>query len=120
MADLQSETSQLVVVHLSDVHFGENHRFTTPPTAGGDTPSDRSFPTLLAKLAEDLDKPDPGCPVIVCISGDLVQTGAFVEFKQAEQFITSLATTPLFGQPRGIESIFVVPGNHDVDYYSSD
>jgi predicted phosphodiesterase len=67
-----------------------------------------------------LQGPDPDCPVIICITGDLAQTAHITEFKSAEEFVRGLARMEIFGRPRGMEAIFIVPGNHDVKYDSSD
>lgn len=113
-------TRQLYIVHLSDIHFGTKHRFNPPISAAGDSPGEEDYPTLLGKLAEDLDGKDPDCPVIVCITGDLVETAKLEEFEQAENFVQELARTPLLGKVRGSESIFLVPGNHDVSFNNRD
>jgi 3',5'-cyclic AMP phosphodiesterase CpdA len=109
-------TSQLVIIHLSDIHFGSRHRFNPPPAPSGGVPARTGYPTLLEKLAEDLDGPDPSCPVIIAITGDLATTAGKTEFDEAESFINRLAATAILGRPRGLESIFLVPGNHDVSY----
>lgn len=113
---MSSSTAQLLVIHLSDVHFGPSHRFRPTRTAAGDVPEDPSHPRLLDKLVEDLEGEDPGCPVILCLTGDLTETGSAQEFDEAEAFIEGLAQAELLGKARGRESIFVVPGNHDVLY----
>jgi len=113
-------TSQIFLIHLSDIHFGKNHRFAPPLTPLGDKPLDKSFPSLIAKLSQDLEGPDPGCPVVICITGDLTEFSELSEFKEAERFVTELARINIFGRPRGIDSIFLVPGNHDVDYNASE
>ncbi len=120
MASTDEDSNQLIIIHLSDIHFGRNHRFSPRRTASGDRPVDRSFPTLLDKLCEDLEREDPGCPVVVCLTGDIVETGTRAEFVQAEEFIFGLANARIFGKARGLESIFVVPGNHDVQYDHDD
>jgi Calcineurin-like phosphoesterase len=74
------------------------------------------YPTLLEKLAENLTQPDPKCPVAVCITGDLAETGDPKEFGDAELFLRGLASTTVFGNPRPLRDLFVVPGNHDVVY----
>jgi 3',5'-cyclic AMP phosphodiesterase CpdA len=99
---------------LSDIHFGKHHRFSPgKPPGPGNLPS-AGFPTLLDTLVTDLKTADPGCPVILCITGDVVETGAPSEFRQAEDFIKRLSTADVFGQPRGIDNVFIVPGNHDL------
>jgi len=42
------------------------------------------------------------------------------EFRQAETFIKELASENIFGKPRGLDHIFVVPGNHDVAFGARD
>jgi hypothetical protein len=86
--DSEELTRQLVIVHLTDIHFGEKHRFNPPRSASGDRPYEAGYPTLLEKLRSDLNREDPGCPVILCLTGDLVETADAKEFGQAEEFIT--------------------------------
>jgi 3',5'-cyclic AMP phosphodiesterase CpdA len=107
-------TRQLVVVHLSDVHFGKLHRFSAGHAVGeGDVPA-RGMPKLIDTLRKDLQGNDVGCPVIVCITGDFAEIASPDEFREAEKFIKELAKTEIFGSARGLENIFVVPGNHDL------
>lgn len=109
-------TKQVVIIHLSDPHFGRKHRFNPAKTAAGDVPTRHGYPTLLQKLLEDLNQPDPKCPVLVCITGDFAEAGSQIEFKQALQFLTDLANASVFGKTLGKSSIFIVPGNHDVTF----
>jgi 3',5'-cyclic AMP phosphodiesterase CpdA len=114
------ETRQLLVVHLSDIHFGGKHRFMPQKTAGGDTPDEAAYPTLLEKLVEDLTGEDPGCPVLFALTGDMAETGAYDEFAKAHRFVRGIAEATIFERARGLDSIFVVPGNHDVKFDSAD
>ncbi|MFL6207832.1 MAG: metallophosphoesterase family protein [Pyrinomonadaceae bacterium] len=107
---------QLEIIHLSDIHFGDDHRFIPPQTPDGDRGSSEGMPKLLEKLQEDFAEKDPDCQVIVCITGDITTTASYEEFEEAEAFIRALADTNIYGRQRGIKSIFIVPGNHDVDY----
>ncbi len=111
---------QLMVIHLTDVHFGKVHTFAPPMTPGGDTPSERDYPRLLDSLAGDLAAPDPDYPVLIAITGDMAQTGSYAELSEAEAFIRDLADTPILGRPRGLSDIFVTPGNHDVVFDKPD
>jgi 3',5'-cyclic AMP phosphodiesterase CpdA len=120
MAKDRDLTRQILILHFSDLHFGSRHRFNPPRTAGGDEPDDSSFPSLIERLVGDLSGPDPNCPIAVCITGDLVETGSIEEFCRAEEFINGLAKSELFGKRVGTESVFLVPGNHDVQYDSAD
>ena len=114
------ETSQLLIVHLTDIHFGKHHRFNPGKAVGPGLLRKEGHPTLVDTLARDLSGPDPGCPIIICITGDFSETGSAEEFRQAESFIKTLAEIEIFGKPRGIGNIFVVPGNHDVMFSASE
>ncbi|MFW6027555.1 MAG: metallophosphoesterase family protein [bacterium] len=69
-------------VHLSDLHFGRTEK------------------RLTHGLSETLHRLEPELAVI---SGDLTQTAARREFREAVEFLEHLPGTP-----------FVVPGNHDL------
>jgi 3',5'-cyclic AMP phosphodiesterase CpdA len=114
--DERYSTKQVVIVHLSDLHFGKHHRFNPPPATGGDIPTREGYPTLLEKLSQDLDLPDPKCPVLLCITGDLAETGDPKEFADALLFLRELAKARIFGRERPLGDFFLVPGNHDVVY----
>src|SRR5437879_5384808 len=116
----EHKTRQVVILHLSDLHFGPKHRFNSQITPTGDRPARTGYPTALEKIAEDLNQPDPGCPVIFCLTGDFAEYGKPAEFGEAETFISGLAETPAFGSKRGIDSMFMVQGNHDVDFEAGD
>ena len=115
-----SITRQLLIVHVSDIHFGEHHRFNPPATAKGDVPKDPDYPTLAGNLLQDLKGDDPGCPVILALSGDFAQVGSFDEFARSERLVKALAEKPLLGRERGLDSVFCVAGNHDVLFTSDD
>ncbi len=109
-------TQQVVIVHLSDIHFGSGHRFDPLEAEGGGPGVAAGRTTLLESLLKDLDLPDPECPVLICLTGDLTTINSDQEYRRAEELVHGLATNPVLGRVRGIESIFAIPGNHDVDY----
>lgn len=77
----------------------------------------RGRASLLELLRKDLaGRPDPGCPVILCLTGDFAEIASADEFREAERFIKQLAAEKIFGQPRSLKNIFIVPGNHDLAY----
>lgn len=108
---------QLHIIHLSDLHFGDDHRFNTPVMVGGDVPIRPGYPTLFEKLMEDFAKPSPIENLILCITGDFASNPSnFNEFERASEFVHQLAGANLHGKVRNLESIFMVPGNHDVNF----
>lgn len=113
---MKNKTKQVVIIHLSDLHFGKNHRFNSPKTPYGDSPRDDGRPSLLKLLQKDLEGEDPCCPVIICITGDISETASAMEFREAEKFINDLSKANILGKARGLESIFLVPGNHDLAF----
>ena len=122
------QPANLRIVHFSDLHFTPNkpqinasHVFDPPATPNGDYPPRVGWPNAWEMLKKDLEaEADPDCPVIVCITGDLTHTAHTDEFKRAADFLHHIANMKIFGRARGREAIFVVPGNHDVAFSSSD
>ena len=110
-------TRQLHIVHLSDLHFGDDHRFQSPALVSGGPVTRPGFPSLLDKLKQDFAEPAPIKNLIVCLTGDFATNPANeIEFERAEQFVKGLAGMEIHGAVRGIENIFMIPGNHDVSF----
>lgn len=78
------------LVHLSDMHFGVQ----------SDAHQVARLGTLVSELA----------PSAVVVSGDLTQRARHREFQQAKAFVGMLARQV---------PVFVVPGNHDVAWWTS-
>lgn len=112
-------TRQIEIIHLSDLHFGSHHRFDPPQTPAGDFPKRVGYPKLIDKLKEDLRGIMSSSPAIVCLTGDFATTCSANELEQAEEFIRGIAKSGIVGSTKSLENIFVVPGNHDVIYTSS-
>lgn len=122
--DNSSYTTQLQIIHLSDIHFGEHHICNPPPTA-----SSNGIPTLAKLLTDDLKKEfgtstydvtdyskKIDSPLIVVASGDFTQKANNNEFDQAFHFLNELSSKKLLNRKVGKENFFIVPGNHDVNY----
>lgn len=77
----------MIVLHLSDTHFGKPHR----PAAAA----------AAVRLAREVK------PGAVVVSGDLTQRAKASEFRAAREFLSSFGPAP----------VVVVPGNHDVPLY---
>lgn len=112
-------TRQIEIIHLSDIHFGSSHRFRTSKSASGDCPKDEGYPTLAEKLIEDLPNIKKGCPTIICITGDLVNSADVEEFNQVEEFIENLLASPKLAYIKK-KDLYIIPGNHDVNYRAKD
>lgn len=82
--------SDVVVAHISDLHFGS-----------------RADPPQLAVLAKFL--PSLG-PRAIVVSGDISQRGRHGEFQAARWYFDSLAT---------VAPLHIIPGNHDVQWWRS-
>ena len=110
---------QLAIVHLSDLHFGSKNRFIPSKTAAGDGPAREGTPTLIELLKRDLQDDNSECPAIICITGDIVQTPVFAAFDKAEGFVKELSKFSVLGSENSLDRIFIVPGNHDLNYKAS-
>lgn len=97
--------SDVDIIHLSDLHFGQHHRYV------GDSP----YETLLSKTIEDLDilsdkyKVDPS---LVIITGDLAETSSKNEYSEVKDFLNGLIKEISLDASR----VVIVPGNHDVNW----
>lgn len=95
---------KVTLLHLSDLHFGRHHRFS----------SDDGTNSLLERLRGDLDKlreQENLTPDIVVVSGDLAEFGKKAEFDRATQFLQKLAIILNLPTNRFV----IVPGNHDIN-----
>jgi formylglycine-generating enzyme required for sulfatase activity/3',5'-cyclic AMP phosphodiesterase CpdA len=109
-----STVRPIVVLHLSDLQFGKNHRFAWQGT--GESDPDAAFDTLLARLQQDLRelKDDAGrslVPDLIVLTGDLAEWGRKSEFEDVLRFTRSLAETFSLNSERCV----IVPGNHDIN-----
>src|SRR5579864_9072363 len=94
-----SETRYVELIHLSDLHFGEGHRFKPDAPAAGGSPRQPDYPDLADSLIKDLSDPKnepprpekrlrlegknwdvPPMPKLFCASGDFATKGSKEEF----------------------------------------
>lgn len=111
---------QINIVHISDLHFGDQHQFQAPISQMEDRPSDDGYPSLSTKLSEDLKSLNIDGPVLFCASGDFAETAEPEEFAAAEKFLSDMFTAEFDGYSLTPKNTFVVAGNHDVSYAKSD
>jgi len=82
--------SEVVVVHISDLHFGG-----------------RADPPQLAVLERFIPSLEP---TVIVASGDLTQRARHGEFQAAQHHLEALAAAA---------PLYVIPGNHDVQWWRS-
>ncbi|MCS8153542.1 metallophosphoesterase [Pseudomonas aeruginosa] len=110
------ETSDLrfSLVHVSDLHFGNNHYFDNLPISGDHVP-DADKPSLQKYLIDSLSN-SYGPADFLAVTGDLTQSALTSEFKKAAEFITAVAQTLNGGVSSWNKNIAIIPGNHDVNW----
>jgi 3',5'-cyclic AMP phosphodiesterase CpdA len=115
----------LRIIHLSDLHFGKDHRFGGEKTPSGDFVEDgRSLAeSIRADLENQADEAEAiqanlenqadeaEALQIVCITGDMTETASGAEFERALGFCKAICEGDMALGP-----LAVVPGNHDVDW----
>ncbi|MCP4699067.1 MAG: NACHT domain-containing protein [Gammaproteobacteria bacterium] len=106
----KNRNQTITLLHLSDMQFGEHHRFGVKT----DTP-DAALATLSACLLQDLDslRQNHGLkPDILLLTGDLTEQGQKTEFEDFYRFADGL--TSALELPRS--QVVIVPGNHDIHW----
>jgi 3',5'-cyclic AMP phosphodiesterase CpdA len=136
-----SSWRQLTLIHLTDIHFGPKHSFKPPLPPDGHPAVARGWPTLLDSLTKDwmtgtfADRGTPPTPsgfppaslrpdgtvdpntrVVVAITGDITETAVDTEFVDASAFVDGCAQNMIFGWKMSADDVFVVPGNHDLQW----
>ena len=136
-----SHWRQLSIIHLSDLHFGPKHAFQPPLPPNGHPAVAKGWPTLFESLHKDwtlgtfadrgapptpsgfppaalqLDgRPDPNTRVILAVTGDLTETAEDTQFSDADAFIKCCSEATITGWNVRPQDVFVVPGNHDLQW----
>lgn len=123
---------QLNIIHISDIHFGSEFRFSPERAASGGALPDDGYPTLSDSLFADLKKFDAkrfsespkyagySNQLILAITGDITNTSDTTEFNQGKEFINAVTKWDLFGRKISTKTAFLAPGNHDVIFDKKD
>jgi 3',5'-cyclic AMP phosphodiesterase CpdA len=100
VVSVAAKAGQYGVLHISDLHFGDDHGFGTHvgPTVGP------------RKLAEIIAEGLPSPPACVVVSGDLTTKSGPDGFLSARAFLEELVR--LLDVDR--DAVVLVPGNHDI------
>jgi len=102
----------LRILHISDLHFGKDHSFSTP--AGG---LGTAAVSLSSAIFDDLE--DQGSPTVdaLVISGDVMTHARWLEHQSEAVEVLKDLIKRLKLPP---ERVYVVPGNHDYEWYLPD
>lgn len=103
------------ILHLSDLHFGDNHAYKNPLSTTLPTSKELMVDALVGDLT-DLGNEYVNGIGLVIISGDISWAANPHEFSNAIEFITKLKQELGIGS----EHIIVVPGNHDIEWLQDD
>ena len=98
----------ILILHLSDLHFGEHSRFAEigPEGFAGRVASAVRAQRTQREIAAPIS--------LVVVTGDVVQTAHREEYAEAHEFFAELATRIELDAGRFV----FVPGNHDVDWHA--
>lgn len=107
---------QLGIIHLTDLHYGEKHKFNFSEDEKEDEIEQLKSNHLCESLIDDLKQFEFNFPTILAISGDLTEKGDDFEYLKAEKLIQEIAASDVLGSSFSKENVFIVPGNHDVLY----
>jgi DNA repair exonuclease SbcCD nuclease subunit len=120
-------TSQIQILHFSDLHFGENHICAPSPSG-----SKAGIPSLGDLITTDLasnfgatviDKTDYSeqkeSPLVIAVSGDFTQRANHEEFEDGLKFLSQLTSSKILSRYVARDNVFIIPGNHDVRFTQS-
>jgi 3',5'-cyclic AMP phosphodiesterase CpdA len=114
IGDLDVDQDDLVIVQLSDLHFGGKHAFLM--RKGGRVWNEER-PSFVDALLKDLDGLGLSDRVdALLLTGDFVETGESAEFELAADFVRTLSASISVSADR----ILMIPGNHDVTWNPSE
>ena len=119
------ELPQIRILHLSDIHFGSKHNCIHPDS----TCSSEGIPNLENLIETDLADPswayslwatskddNLSTPLIIACTGDLAERAGNDEFNKAHNLLLKLTSNPLMTKTVSLNNLFIVPGNHDIDF----
>ncbi len=105
-----SVTSEIVIIHLSDLHIGDTHRFPVENARQCKTLGvqfGRAIREEARRLGVGVER------AIVAVTGDLTNTGQPDEFDRVVEILQGLGGELGVGNNRFV----ICPGNHDIDWY---
>jgi hypothetical protein len=100
-ANCDAAAAPIRILHLSDIHFSDDHDWKMSPVLMG-----------LARTIRNLVC-DGLALNVVAITGDIANSGRPAEYESARRWICDVLIPSIPGFDP--ENLFLVPGNHDVD-----
>ena len=104
-----SSRPPVVILHISDLHFGPHCRFRGFESAGLTELARRLAVSVKDALREHHI---PEAVALVAVTGDIVESGEEEQYRDALAFFTSLRDALTLASER----VLFVPGNHDVSW----
>ena len=93
---------KILVLHLSDMHFGSTNNYQNSNVYG--------IVNALQQSIFEINK------ILILISGDLAHSGKREEYNQTTRFLNSLKGAIAERYSISDIQVLIVPGNHDIDY----
>ncbi|MGC3958329.1 MAG: metallophosphoesterase [Verrucomicrobiota bacterium] len=114
------EIKQLQIVHLSDLHFGSSHNFNPDLDPNGKPLSQDGVKKFDDILLDDVDHLSTDYATMFALTGDFTTKHEEAGFERAGLFMNRLAKSKLVEGGALLKNVFVVPGNHDIDFEKTD
>lgn len=118
MKNQNNSGKYLRILILSDLHFSGLPNVNVDDKSKTSKVAEKTAINLNQEFIQSLRKIcqfEESYPDVVIVAGDLVNTGSKNEFAQAVEFIDTVVKEFKVGK-----HIYVVPGNHDVDWSAND
>lgn len=113
-ANGEKGSQDFVIIHMSDIHFGSRHYFTSLPLANDGVP-EADKPSLAKYMVESLSSSHYAGDFLA-VTGDVTQMALTEEFESAAACIQDVANSLVNGGRNAGKNFAIVPGNHDVNW----
>lgn len=110
------EIKQLQIIHISDLHFGSSHNFNPDLDPNGKPVSQAGVKKFEDILLNDVDELATDYPTVFALTGDFTTKYEEAGFESAKAFIQRLSESKLVEGGKKLRNVFVIPGNHDINF----
>lgn len=101
----------LNLIHISDIHYGSGHVFTSHPGPDGRLLPTNGLPTFADLVCRQINQLKNDKDVLICITGDITSRADAEGFEDGYKLIEALQKQTSVS----LSQIFIVCGNHDID-----